>query len=102
MSSLELERELQKALKRLWVHGRRTEIVSILSSAQLKASTEELDRWVLLDDEEWSQRLSELAPTQQHELSELSAQVKKANPALAGLKETPDNDVELDNSSVMF
>jgi len=56
MSPEQVERELQRALKRLWVHGRRAELLSILNSAQLKLSSEELDKWILLDEQEWNTR----------------------------------------------
>lgn len=100
MSHSSLERELQKALKRLWVHGRRSEVISILKSAQLKISAEDLDQWVLLDDQEWHSRMSKISqefPIPTEEAPSHSSATKNPNtPARLGqalLDETPANDV---------
>ena len=65
MSDELLERELQRALKRLWVYGKRSEVLKLLTSAQLKVSHEALDEWVRLDEQAWQALLINLAPPPQ-------------------------------------
>jgi len=101
MSHEGLERELQRALKRLWVHGRRAEVVELLKSAQLKLPAEELDKWVLLDDQEWTSRMTRISQELPSAPAELSASPppsplpvpqRQASDALTALGERPAND----------
>ena len=76
IDALSPESALRAAIKRLFVYGRRQEILKLLTSAQLSISVEELELWLHLDEREWRARCEAETPM----LTESPADVSVTTP----------------------